>query len=167
MADRENRYTISLRVKGDGKVTATLQKVGETGERSLKRVNRAAAESDVIIRGLTRTITSRLLPAFTAANASRSLFQNIQTFERIDVRLRSLTNSAEDYADTQSYLSSKANELNVDLKVLADGYAKLLALQKSGILNREQVNQLSSGVAIVCVALCTSSSNLDRALFGL
>lgn len=167
MADRENRYTISLRVKGDGKVTATLQKVGETGERSLKRVNRAAAESDVIIRGLTRTITSRLLPAFTAANASRSLFQNIQTFERIDVRLRSLTNSAEDYADTQSYLSSKANELNVDLKVLADGYAKLLALQKSGILNREQVNQLSEGLANVGVALGTSSANIDRALFGL
>jgi hypothetical protein len=100
MADKENRYTISLRVQGDGKVTAALQKVGESGERSLKRVNRAASESDVIVRGLTRTITSRLIPAFTAASATRSLFQNIQTFERIDLRLRTLTNSAEDYADT-------------------------------------------------------------------
>lgn len=167
MADKENRYTISLRVRGDGKVTAALQKVGESGERNLKRVNRAASESDVIVRGLTRTITSRLIPAFTAASATRSLFQNIQTFERIDLRLRTLTNSAEDYADTQAYLSTKANELNVDLAVLADGYAKLLALQKSGILNREQVNQLSEGLANVGVALGTSQGNIERALFGL
>lgn len=167
MADKENRYTISLRVRGDGKVTATLEKVGQAGEKSLKRINKAASESDVIVRGLTRTITSRLLPAFTAANATKSLFQNIQTFERIDVRLRSLTNSAEDYADTQAYLSAKANELNVDLTVLSDGYAKLLALQKSGILNREQVNQLSEGLVNVGVALGTSSANIDRALFGL
>lgn len=167
MASRENRYTISLRVQGDDKVTATLQKVGETGERSLKRINKAASESNVIVNGLTRTITSRLLPAFTAASATKSLFQNIQTFERIDVRLRSLTSSAEDYADTQAYLSAKANELNVDLTVLSDGYAKLLALQKSGILNRQQVNQLSEGLANVGVALGTSSANIDRALFGL
>jgi len=167
MANRENRYTISLRVQGDGKVTATLEKVGQAGEKSLKRINKAASESDVIVRGLTRTITSRLLPAFTAASATKSLFQNIQTFERIDIRLRSLTNSAEDYADTQAYLSAKANELNVDLTVLSDGYAKLLALQKSGILNREQVNQLSEGLVNVGVALGTSSANIDRALFGL
>lgn len=167
MADRQSNYIIKLRVRGDGQVTAALQKVGQTGERSFRQVQKAASDADAIMRGLSRTIVSRLVPAFSAAAATQSLFRNIQTFERIDIRLQSLTNSAEDYADTQTYLSQKANELNVDLAVLADGYAKLLALQKSGILNREQVNQLSEGLANVGVALGTSQANIERALFGL
>ena len=167
MADRRSNYVIALKVDGSVKVTREFDKVGEKGEQNFKKIRDSAGRTNTAIAGMARNITSTLVPAFAAAASASSIFRNIQTFEKLDIRLRSLTSSAEDYANTQDYLKSKADELNVGIETLSDGYARLLVLQNSGILNREQVNQLSEGLVNAAAQLGASGPDIDRVLFGL
>lgn len=167
MADRRSNYVIALKVDGSVKVTREFDKVGEKGEQNFKKIRNSAGRTNTAIAGMARNITSTLVPAFAAAASASSIFRNIQTFEKLDIRLRSLTGSAEDYANTQDYLKTKADELNVGIETLSDGYARLLVLQNSGILNREQVNQLSEGLVNAAAQLGASGPDIDRVLFGL
>lgn len=167
MANRESNYVIRLKVDGTVRVTKDFDHVGDQGEKAFKRVRRSASKTNSAIRGVARNITSTLVPAFAAAASASSIFRNIQTFEKLDIRLRSLTSSAEDYASTQEFLKAKADELNVGIETLTDGYARLLVLQNSGILNREQVNQLSEGLVNAAAQLGASGADIDRVLFGL
>ena len=167
MANRQSNYVIRLKVDGSVKVTREFDKVGDQGEKALKKIRKSAGNTNKALQGVARNITSTLVPAFAAAASASSIFRNIQTFEKLDIRLRSLTNSAEDYANTQEFLKAKANELNIGIETLSDGYARLLVLQKSGVLNREQVNQLSEGLVNAGAALGATGVDIERVLFGL
>lgn len=167
MAERRSNYVIALKVDGSVRVTREFDKVGDKGEKNFKKIRKSAGRTNQALAGMARNVTSTLVPAFAAAASASSIFRNIQTFEKLDIRLRSLTSSAEDYANTQDYLKSKADELNVGIETLSDGYARLLVLQNSGILNREQVNQLSEGLVNAAAQLGASGADIDRVLFGL
>ena len=132
-----------------------------------KKIRKSAGKTNRVLQGVARNITSTLVPAFAAAASAASIFRNIQIFEKLDIRLRSLTNSAEDYANTQSFLKAKADELNIGIETLSDGYARLLVLQNAGVLNREQVNLLSEGLVNAGAALGATGVDIQRVLFGL
>jgi lambda family phage tail tape measure protein len=166
MPDRQSNYVIRLRVDGSVRVGKNLDEVGDRGERAFRRVRRGAGRTNAALGLIARNARS-LVPAFAAAASATSIFRNIQTFEKLDIRLRELTSSAEDYANTQEFLREKANELNIDIETLADGYARLLVLQNSGILSRDQVNQLSEGLVNAGAALGATGADIDRVLFGL
>ena len=167
MADRQSNYVIRLKVDGSVKVSREFDNVGDKGDKALKKIRKSAGQTNQVLQGVARNITSTLVPAFAAAASASSIFRNIQTFEKLDIRLRELTGSAEDYANTQDYLKAKADELNVGIETLSDGYARLLVLQNSGVLNREQVNQLSEGLVNAASALGASGVDIERVLFGL
>lgn len=167
MANRQSNYVIRLKVDGSVKVTREFDKVGVKGDKALKKIRKSAGKTNRALQGVARNITSTLIPAFAAAASASSIFRNIQIFEKLDIRLRSLTSSAEDYANTQEFLKAKADELNIGVETLSDGYARLLVLQKSGVLNREQVNQLSEGLVNAGAALGASGVDIQRVLFGL
>ena len=139
MANRQSNYVIRLKVDGSVKITRQFDKVGDKGDKAFKKIRKSAKKTNTAIHGVARNITSTLIPAFAAAASASSIFRNIQIFEKLDIRLRSLTNSAEDYANTQDFLKTKADELNIGVETLSDGYARLLVLQNAGVLNREQV----------------------------
>ena len=167
MANRQSNYVIRLKVDGSVKVTRQFDKVGDKGDRAFKKIRKSAKKTNTAIHGVARNITSTLIPAFAAAASASSIFRNIQIFEKLDIRLRSLTNSAEDYANTQAFLKTKADELNIGVETLSDGYARLLVLQNAGVLNREQVNKLSEGLVNAGAALGASGVDIQRVLFGL
>ncbi len=167
MANRQSNYVIRLKVDGSVKVTREFDKVGDKGDKALKKIRRSAGKTNKALQGVARNITGTLVPAFAAAASASSIFRNIQIFEKLDIRLRSLTSSAEDYANTQEFLKAKADELNIGVETLSDGYARLLVLQNSGVLNREQVNQLSEGLVNAGAALGASGVDIQRVLFGL
>lgn len=167
MADRQSNYVIRLKVDGSVKVSREFDNVGDKGDKALRKIRKSAGQTNQVLQGVARNITSTLVPAFAAAASASSIFRNIQTFEKLDIRLRELTGSAEDYANTQEYLKAKADELNVGIETLSDGYARLLVLQNSGVLNREQVNQLSEGLVNAASALGASGVDIERVLFGL
>ena len=167
MANRQSNYVIRLKVDGSVKVTRDFDKIGDKGDKAFKKIRKSAKKTNTAIHGVARNITSTLIPAFAAAASASSIFRNIQIFEKLDIRLRSLTNSAEDYANTQAFLKTKADELNIGVETLADGYARLLVLQNAGVLNREQVNKLSEGLVNAGAALGASGVDIERVLFGL
>ena len=167
MADRQSNYVIRLKVDGSVRVSRDLDNVGNKGDRALKKIRVSATRTNKALAGVARNITSTLVPAFAAAASAGSIFRNIQTFEKLDLRLKALTNSSEDYANTQDFLKAKADELNVGIETLTDGYARLLVLQNSGVLNREQVNQLSEGLVNAAARLGASGADIERVLFGL
>ncbi len=167
MANRQSNYVIRLKVDGSVKITREFDKVGNKGDKAFKKIRKSAKKTNTAIHGVARNITSTLIPAFAAAASASAIFRNIQIFEKLDIRLRSLTNSAEDYANTQAFLKTKADELNIGVETLADGYARLLVLQNAGVLNREQVNQLSEGLVNAGAALGASGVDIQRVLFGL
>lgn len=167
MTDKKSSYTIRLKVEGDGTATASLVKVGDTGERQFKRLQTAGNQADLVMQGMTKTITRRLIPAFSAATAARSIINNIQLFEKIDTRIQRLTESAAEYENVQKFISSKSNELNIDITTFADNFARLLTLQRSGVINEFQVKNLAEGFANVGAALGASSTQIDQAMYGL
>ena len=167
MANRQSNYVIRLKVDGSVKVTRQFDKVGDKGDKAFKKIRKSAKKTNTAIHGVARNITSTLIPAFAAAASASLIFRNIQIFEKLDIRLRSLTNSAEDYANTQAFLKTKADELNIGVETLSDGYARLLVLQNAGVLNREQVNKLSEGLVNAGAALGASGVDIQRVLFGL
>ncbi len=167
MADRQSNYVIRLKVDGSVRVSRDLDQVGNKGDRALKKIRVSAGRTNKALAGVARNITSTLVPAFAAAASAGSIFRNIQTFEKLDLRLKALTNSSEDYANTQDFLKAKADELNVGIETLSDGYARLLVLQNSGVLNREQVNQLSEGLVNAAARLGAGGADIERVLFGL
>ncbi len=167
MTEKKSSYTIRLKIEGDGTVTANLVKVGDTGERQFKRLQSAGNQADLVMQGMTKTITRRLIPAFSAVSAARSIIDNITLFEKIDTRIKRLTESAEEYADAQKFISEKSNALSIDIATFADNYARLLTLQRSGVISDFEVKALAEGFANVGAALGATSVQIDQAMYGL
>lgn len=167
MTEKKSSYTIRLKIEGDGTVTANLVKVGDTGERQFKRLQNAGNQADLVMQGISKTITRRLIPAFSAATAARSIIENITLFEKIDTRIKRLTASVAEYEDAQKFISEKSNELSINIATFADNYARLLTLQRSGVISDFQVKALAEGFANVGAALGATSTQIDQAMYGL
>lgn len=160
-------YIIRMQLDGGRQVTTTLNQIGTDGERSMKQLESGVARVDSQFDRFTLNLVRRYLPAFSGAMAVRSISRNIQEFEKIDFRLRRLTESSEDYVSVQKFLSDSAQTLNIDIEALANNYARLLALQDAGVLNRAQVNELAAGFANLKAALGVGDSQIDNVLYGL
>lgn len=131
-----------------------------------RNVSRHLQNVDSRFESLGRTLRG-LIPAFGALELSRSLIRNIQTLELADARLRRLSDSTDDFNKKQEYLSQTARRLNIDVVTLSDGYAKLLSLQKGGLLKDGQAEALLEGFANVKAALGASDAQIGQVLFGL
>lgn len=132
------------------------------------KTNRRLQTVDSNFDRLGKNISKRFMPALAGlagAATGRSILSNIMAYEKVEARLRRLTDGTEDYAQVQAYLRSEANRLNTDIFGLADGYARLLVLQNSGIIDRDQVNALSTGLADAAAAL--GQSDLSTVMYGL
>lgn len=167
MASGKSSFIIRMGVEGGKYVKSELREVTADGERSLKRLDRASAGVDLRFGSLSRTILTRFLPALSGAALTGSILNNIQAFEKVDTRLRELTDSSEEYAAAQKFISSQAEALNTDILTLADGYAKLLALQNSDVINQSQLEALVIGLTNAKAALGATDGDLERVLYGL
>ncbi|TXH19015.1 MAG: hypothetical protein E6R03_01210 [Hyphomicrobiaceae bacterium] len=158
-----------IRLTGGGKVKAELRSVAAEGKRSFQQIESSAAQTTAGMRLVSRYIIGNLLPAFGALQAGRSLEENIKSFELINIKLKSMSKSAEDYAQIQDFLNKKSGELNIGIETLADSYSKLLALEQSGILKRGEVNALAEGFANVKAALLgkDGEERIGDVLYGL
>jgi tape measure domain-containing protein len=168
MATRsEHSYIIRLEAKGGKVVTAELQRVGADGSRSLDKIGKAGAMVDSRMTLLSRTILTRLVPAIGGYQLVTGITRNIQEFEKLNNRMRFLTESSEEYARAQKFLRETSRDLHTDILALSDGYAKLLALKKGGILDEDQVNQLITGLTNAKAALGATDTQLGQSLYGL
>lgn len=167
MATEKHNYIIRLTAEGGDVVSASMKKVGSDGEKSLKVVEQAANNTDLRMKILASTLYSRLIPAIGATATVRSIFSNIQDFERLDTRIRTLTDAAGDYGATQQYLKETADQLAVGVATLTDNYARLRTLQNAGLIDEGQVKALSTGLINAAAALGASETQIGQVMYGL
>jgi len=167
MGATKHSYIIRLEAENGKLVTSTLTEVGASGEKSMKKVAQGSVEANSKLDILTRTMITRLIPAISAYKAATSIFNNVQQWEKLDNRMKFLTDSTEDYARAQEFLKTKARALNIDIFALADGYSRLLALQKGGVIDPQQTEELLIGLANAKAALGATDTQIGQAIYGM
>ncbi len=167
MSQTRHSYIIRLEAEGGKTVTATIEQLGVTGERSMNRVGDGALKANQKIGLLARTMLTQLVPAIGAYQAASSTFSNMQQFERLEARLKFLTGSTEELAAAQEFLRTKARELNIDIFALSDGYGRLLALQKGGIINQDITDQILVGLANAKAVFGAADAQIGQVLYGM
>lgn len=167
MSQTKHSYILRFEAENGKVVTATMEQMGDASERATKKIAQGAITADKGLNVLTRGILTRLIPAISAYKLATDTFQNIQAFEKLDNRLKFLTDSTEEYGRAQEFLRTKAKQLNIDLFTLADGYARLLALQKGGIITNDQTEGLLEGLANAKAALGATDAQIQQVLYGM
>ncbi|WP_082109268.1 tape measure protein [Azospirillum thiophilum] len=87
--------------------------------------------------------------------------------ELLEIRLRSLTGSAVDYADTQSYLGTTADRFNADQLALTQTYTQLLELKRADLVTTGQARALLEGFVNIQKATGASTDTLSLSLQGM
>lgn len=108
-----------------------------------------------------------LLAGLGITAAAKELVDTTREVERLQSRLSFFTADARELADANAFISQTAKDLNKDLLGLGDGYAKLIPLQKSGVLSGGEQKDLFIGLANAQSALGASNEQLKQSLFGL
>jgi len=93
--------------------------------------------------------------------------KTVQRIQDLDIRIRNLTKSEKDFAETQQFLSDLSQRQNKDLLTQTDSFSKLLALEKGGIITRQESKKLMEGMNDVSSSLGASNEQLKQSLFGL
>lgn len=87
------------------------------------------------------------LVVYEFARMAKDMVDTVEQVQNIETRLRSLTTSARDYAETESYLSTVAavhHKNNLDLQ---GSFAQLLTIEQTGIITRNQTKQILEGMS--------------------
>jgi hypothetical protein len=97
MAETKHKYIVRLEAENGKVVTASLESLGTTGERSFKKIEDGATRVDTSLNVLTRSIVTRFLPAISAAGLARAAQQAVGSLgdladasERLGVSAESL-----------------------------------------------------------------------------
>lgn len=113
------------------------------------------------------TAVSGAILGMKIADMARDLVQTAAETQNLETRLRSLTASAQAYAQEDAYLIDLAQRHHKSLMALGDSYASVLALEKSGLLSRQQGVAITEGLSNATSALGASSAQLHQVMFGL
>jgi tape measure domain-containing protein len=179
---------LAIKITADGKIaSAEINRVGrdvkaamdgleQSGKKGADAINRVgkeaggAAQQTEKLKSSASGLASTLAAAFSTAAViafGRSMVQTLQSIQATDTRLRALTKSAQDYAETQDYLARLAARHHKDIDTLADSEARLLALEKSGLVTRQQNKALLEGLSNASSALGAQSAQLQQVMLGL
>ncbi len=91
----------------------------------------------------------------------------VAEIQQINTRLKGLTSGDNALNDAWLYLKHTADAFNVELLVLADSFAKLLALKKAGILTTSDAKKILEGFSNIAAETGASTTDLKLSLFGL
>lgn len=159
-------YILRMSAAGGSQIRRELEKIEASGRKTHTSLSTSGNKTRAVFTGLLRT-ASMLAPALGGAFVISSAYEATIAYEKVELRLRTLTQSTEDYAKVQQYLSKTAKGYSADILTLSDNYAKLLSLQESGIINRSQVNAITEGILDASAALGVGQSQIDNVLYGL
>lgn len=85
----------------------------------------------------------------------------------VRVRLVGLTQSTQDYNNVEQYLVDLSDKHNKNQLALADSFSRLLTLEKSGIVTRNEAKQVLEGFSNIQSKAGATTEQLKQSLFGL
>jgi tape measure domain-containing protein len=105
--------------------------------------------------------------AISVAATVSKLLELTQAVEGVDLRLKGTAKSAEDFAQTEQYLTRLSEDHHKALTDLAGSYAKLQGLEEAGLVTRAQSKALLEGMDNVTAKLGVTNAQTEQSMYGL
>ena len=176
MADNTLRIKIELLL---GDLNARLQRLrGDlnnlgNGENNAKKALDSTEKSAGVLGSTVGRVSSDIKGMLAGAFAvgalvafTNKLVETVRVIQDLRMRLSGLTQSTEDYAASESYLTSLAHKHHKSVQELTAGYSSFLALEQSGIITRQQSIQLLEGFSNAASALGASNAQIGLMVYG-
>ncbi|MFZ2172402.1 MAG: tape measure protein [Methylococcaceae bacterium] len=135
-------------------------------EKSFSKANSEAKNLGRGISGVTALVGS-MAAAFSAIQLAKELVKTVEQVQNLEVRMKGLTKSAQDYAEVEQYLSKLAQQHHKDNLVLTDSMSRLLTIEQAGITTRKQSIALLEGMSNAQSKTGAGSDQLKQSMFGL
>lgn len=164
MADRNIDVGITIRTNGGRQAASEINQVRDSvggAGNAAQNANRQFASMGAALGSLSGIIASLGLAVF-----SRDLLRTVEQVQNMEIRLKGLTKSAQDYAQVQAYLSDVSARHHKSQLVLADSFSKLLTLEQSGLVTRKQSIELLEGMSNAASKTGASTEQLKQSMFG-
>ena len=101
------------------------------------------------------------------AMLGKSIISTTETLQNLEVRMRSLTKSTDDYTQATAYLAEVSNRHHKDLIGLTDSFSRLLTIEQTGIISRQQSAAILEGLSNAQSRTGASSEQLGQSMVGL
>jgi len=98
---------------------------------------------------------------------TNDLINTVRTIQDLRLKLSGLTDSQQDFANSEAYLTDLAKRHHKAVGDLTDNYAKLLIMEDAGVITRQQSMQMLEGFSNVMSKTGASSTQTGQALYGL
>jgi len=149
---------LKLKIQINGDATGGKKAVDDT-ENSVKSLGNRANETKNYLTGLFGISIGGF---FTT-----KLVEAVQVIQDLRLKLSGLTTSQQDYANSEAYLTDLSGRHHKSVGDLTDNYAKLLVMEQSGVITRQQSTQMLEGFSNVMSKTGASSVQTGQALYGL
>jgi tape measure domain-containing protein len=107
-----------------------------------------------------------LVAVYKLLEGGKAVVEKAADLQDNETRLKSLTVTAEKYAETEQYLTDTADRMHKQYLALSDSYIRLLALQKSGIITQKEARSILEGLADKASELGVSNADLALSMRG-
>ncbi|MGN7611886.1 tape measure protein [Magnetococcales bacterium HHB-1] len=155
MAQRQETYSVRLTVEGGRQVVATLERVGDRGERSFNRIRTASQNATRELNSLDRRLAGgfRALGDMAAnlpfLDVAGQLIMQADAYRTLQTRIRTATKETHDYAEVSQRLLEISNRTGTALEEtvsvfqsLARAAPELGATNEQMLILTETVQQL-------------------------
>ncbi|WP_417656192.1 tape measure protein [Pseudidiomarina aestuarii] len=146
-----------------------LRATGNSSQVATRGFDHVTKQSDVLTSAVRRA--GLAIATYFGVSQLKNMAVNLTgaagQMQAADVRLRNLTDSSEEYALAQQFVSQTASKQSQDLLVLTQSYSRLLALQKGGIITGAESRLIMLGINDAAAALGATSTQVNQVMYGL
>jgi len=113
------------------------------------------------------TLALRYASIGAAIGIGKLMLDTVEQVQNLEMRLRGLTSSAQDYAATEAYLSSVSKEHHKNVLDMSDSFARLLVIEQTGVITREQAKNILEGLSNAQSKTGASANDLKMSMVGM
>lgn len=135
-------------------------------EKSFSKASSEAKNLGHGISGVTALVGS-MAAAFSAITIAKELVKTVEQVQNLEIRMKGLTKSAQDYAEMEQYLSKLAQQHHKDNLQLTDSMSQLLTIEQTGITTRKQSIALLEGMSNAQSKTGATGDALKSSMVGL
>jgi len=137
---------------------------------SSSQLSKSIDSQSTSFSGLKTTIMG-LATAYLSFQAVQSMatdiIKTVAEAQQLQGRIKALTASSQEYAETQTYIEKTAGELSVGIETLGNSYAQLLVLKNAKLLNTDELRSMLEGISNFGQQAGVSQQQIEQAMYGL
>ena len=139
-------------------------------KKQLDEMDKSATGLSGVMQKTSSDIKSMIGSLFAIGAATafiKKLVDTVEEIQNLRMRLSGLTKDSQDYANTEAYLTELAHRHHKSVQDLAQGYSRLLVMEQSGVITRQQSIQLLEGFSNAQSKMGATAVQVQQSLYGL